>query len=286
MRRLHILHRTYYSFSGTVQLGPHRLLLRPREGHDVQIESATLAIAPDAALRWSRDEYDNALAVATFDTPAQQLAISSEVVIRHDDASPLDFVIDSYAVNYPFRLEPRLQRALQPFLAQPQDAADVQALRSWVQGFWVSQSMQTYGLLLRLCTEIHRTFTYRSREEPGVQSVTRTLAWRSGSCRDFARLFMEAARSLELPARFVSGYLFAPNTAWDFGATHAWTEVYLPGAGWRGFDPTLGELASGKHIAVAVSSDAEGVPPVAGTFFGVSNTRMSVGVWVSELASA
>jgi transglutaminase-like putative cysteine protease len=94
---------------------------------------------------------------------------------------------------------------------------------------------------------------------------------------------MSAARSLGLAARFVSGYLNAPNSAYDFGATHAWSEVYLPGAGWKGFDPTIGELASSKHIAVAVARRPDTVPPVAGSFFGPPGATLDVGVWVTAL---
>jgi transglutaminase-like putative cysteine protease len=284
MRRLHILHRTHYSFVGPVRLGPHRLMLRPREGHDVRIESATLELVPTAVLRWSRDEYDNSFVTATFDNFAQQLTISSEVVIRHDDASPLDFLVEDYAVNYPFRLARHTELALSPFLDWHESPTDSEALRSWLSGLWnADEPIQTYALLWRICTEINRSLSYYRREEPGVQSASETLSRRSGSCRDFAHLFMCAARYLRVPARFVSGYLYAPQSAADFGATHAWSEVYLPGAGWRGFDPTIGELASSKHIRVAIGRVADAVPPVSGTFFGPIGASMSVGVWVSEL---
>jgi transglutaminase-like putative cysteine protease len=286
MRRLHILHRTYYNFAEPVLLNAHRLMLRPREGHDVQIESAKLDITPTAQFRWTRDEYDNSLAIAVFDERAQQLAIVSEVVIRHEDPSPLAFVVDAAAVHYPFTLEAATRVALQPFLTPPEDQVDADALRHWLGGFWkAGERIETYGLLWRLCTGINRTFKYQIREEPGVQGAADTVTRNSGSCRDFARLFMEAARVLGLPARFVSGYLHAPNSGWDLGATHAWTEIYLPGAGWKGFDPTIGELASSKHIAVAIGRVADAVPPIAGSFVGPPGGTMSVGVWVTELAT-
>jgi transglutaminase-like putative cysteine protease len=120
-------------------------------------------------------------------------------------------------------------------------------------------------------------------EEPGVQSASETLSRRSGSCRDFARLFIDAARLLGVPARFVSGNLYAPQSAAGFGATHAWSEVYLPGADWKGFDPTIGELATDKHIGVAIGRVADAVPPISGTFFGPMGASMSVGFWVREL---
>ena len=250
----------------------------------MQIESATLEVLPTGLLRWGRDEYDNSFAIATFDDAARQLTISSEVVIRHDDASPLDFMVEDYAVNYPFRLERHTELELAPLLVSAENPTDTEALRSWLQGFWnAGEPIQTYALLWRICTGINRTLSYQRREEPGVQSASETLSRGSGSCRDFARLFMDAARLLGVPARFVSGYLYAPQSAADFGATHAWSEVYLPGPGWKGFDPTLGELASSKHIGVAIGRVADAVPPISGSFFGPMGASMSVGVWVKEL---
>lgn len=283
MRRLKIVHRTYYNFSGPVRLAPHRLLLRPREGHEVRIESATLETTPVATLRWLRDAYDNSVTIARFDEPATQLAILSEVIVQHHDESPLDFMVADHAVQYPFQYEPNERSILQPYLLRESNA-DAVALRAWVQRFWrTGEAVQTYTLLRRLCVGINQTLKYQIREEPGVQSASETLTCGTGSCRDFATLFMEAARALELAARFVSGYLHAPTSGQDFGATHAWAEVYLPGAGWKGFDPTLGEMVGTKHIAVAVTHMPESVPPVAGSFFGPPGADMQVGVWVSEL---
>jgi len=137
--------------------------------------------------------------------------------------------------------------------------------------------------LQRLCVHIHQTLSYQRREEAGVQSAADTLSHGSGSCRDFANLFMEAARCLGFASRFVSGYLYAPPSMINFGATHAWAEVYLPGAGWKGFDPTIGEIVGSNHIAVAVARLPESVPPVAGSFIGLPGASLDVGVWVSEL---
>lgn len=283
MRRLKIIHRTWYNFTGTVQLAPHRLLLRPREGHELHIESSTLETSPVASLHWLRDAYDNSVAIASFDSSATQLAILSEVIVQHYDESPLDFMVADHAVNYPFSYEAEASAILQPYLL-PQFPDERSALRVWLERFWHSgEVIQTYTLLQRLCVGIHETFEYQVREEPGVQSATETLQRGTGSCRDFANLFMEAARCLGLAARFVSGYLHAPTSGWNFGATHAWAEVYLPGAGWKGFDPTIGEMASSKHIAVAVARLPESVSPVAGSFFGPPGASLHVGVWVTEL---
>jgi transglutaminase-like putative cysteine protease len=283
MRRLKIIHRTYYNFFGAVQLRSHRLLLRPRDGHDVRIESSTLQTEPPATLRWLRDVYDNSVAIATFNATATQLAILSEVVVQHYGDRPLDFLVADYAVQYPFAYQPEEQVILQPYLMlQPKSGHD--AVSAWVNQHWKSkESVQTYTLLQRLCGAINQSLVYKSREEEGVQTAMETLSLNSGSCRDFSNLFMEAARHLGLAVRFVSGYLDVPPTHSNFGATHAWAEVYLPGAGWKGFDPTLGEVVSNKHIAVAVARLPESVPPVAGSFVGPPGSTLNVGVWVTEL---
>jgi transglutaminase-like putative cysteine protease len=124
------------------------------------------------------------------------------------------------------------------------------------------------------------------REEAGVQSPAQTLSKRSGSCRDYATLLIEACRCLGLASRFVSGYLHAPATEAGNATTHAWVEVYLPGTGWKGFDPTAGEVTGNRHIAVAVARDPGAVPPVSGSFFGsgLATPAMLVNVQVNLLA--
>jgi transglutaminase-like putative cysteine protease len=283
MRRLKITHRTDYNFSGTVQLAPHRLLLRPREGHELHIESSTLQTSPSSTVHWLRDAYDNSVAIATFEQATTQLVITSEVIVQHYDEMPLDFVVAEHAVNYPFNYEADTYAVIAPF-ASLQASTDTHALRAWIERFWRrGELIQTYTLLQRICKGIQETFRYQIREEPGVQPASETLQRGSGSCRDFANLFMEAARSLGLAARFVSGYLQTPASTSDFGATHAWTEVYLPGAGWKGFDPTVGEVVGSKHIAVAVARLPESVSPVTGSYFGQPGATLYVGVRVTEL---
>lgn len=282
MQRYKIFHRTYYSFSDTVTLEPHTLLLRPREGHELRIESSALTLTPPATLRWHRDVEDNCVAIASFDSPANQLVIESEVIIQQFNDAPLDFLVVDYATNYPFAYTPEDWIVLAPYVNAAEPTAGSQ-LTDWITNVWSGESIQTYALLQRLCVHIHQTLLYQLREEPGVQSAAETLSRGSGSCRDFANLFMEAARRLGLASRFVSGYLHAPPSTVNYGATHAWAEVYLPGAGWKGFDPTIGEIAGINHIAVAVARLPESVPPVAGSFVGIPGANLDVGVWVTEL---
>jgi transglutaminase-like putative cysteine protease len=286
MRRLNISHVTEYQFSSPVSLLPHRLLLRPRENHNVRIESSLLEIVPTHALQWKRDVLDNSVGlVSFFPRPAERLRIASNVVIQHYEDNPFDFLVDDYAVIHPFDYAEEERVELTPF-RQPVYPADREAVQRWLDGLGLQRPIQTFTLLDRMNHEIAARFVYRMREEPGVQSPARTLALNSGSCRDLAALFMEACRHLGLASRFVSGYLYLPAIEAGNAATHAWAEVYLPGAGWKGFDPTSGELVGSRHIAAAVARHPEAVPPVAGSYLGPpgQSPLLSVTVQVSAFA--
>lgn len=283
MQRYKIIHRTYYNYSADVKLGAHSLLLRPREDYELRIESFLLKTTPPSTLLWHRDAEGNSVAIATFDTPARQLVIESEVIIQQYNESPLNFMVAAYAIAYPFTYEPNDTILLSPYMALP-DNDTLTLLHQWIANFWqAGERIQTYTLLQRIAEYIYATLIYRVREEPGVQSARQTLSFGTGSCRDFALLFMEAVRCLGLASRFVSGYLYAPLMVNEIGSTHAWAEVYLPGAGWKGFDPTIGKIAGSDHIAVAVARLPESVPPIAGSFTGTAVSSLSVGVWVSQV---
>lgn len=273
MQRLQISHLTEYRFSAPVTFQPHRLLIRPREGHDVRIESSKLDVFPAYTVKWHRDVFDNSVAVVSFTESADRLTIGSEVVIQHYEEAPLDFIVEDYAVIYPFSYRPDESADLAPF-QQPIYVHDQGALRQWLDALAVGQQpLETYVLLDRINQAIAAGFKYVMREQPGVQAPAATLACRSGSCRDFATFFIEACRQLGLASRFVSGYLHAPATEAGNAATHAWSEVYLPGPGWKGFDSTTGEVTGSRHIPVAVARHPQAVPPVAGSFIGPSGEQ-------------
>jgi len=285
MRRLQIKHVTTYEYAETVTLLPHKLLLRPREGHDIRIESAELIISPAHQLQWQRDVYDNAVAQATFLDPSNQLSIGSRVLLQHYDDQPLNFLVADYAVLFPFQYDAAERVDLGPYLSAIFEQ-DRPLLSTWLQQFWCSgQVVETYLLLEWINKAIATGFTYQHREEPGVQTPATTLTERAGSCRDFATLFMEACHYLGLAARFVSGYQYSPTLLQGQGSTHAWSEVYLPGTGWKGFDSTSGQVVGNHHIAVAVSRYPEAVPPVSGSYQAVNpqSPVMSVVVEVSEI---
>jgi len=288
MHHLQIKHLTTYQYAETVTLLPHKLLLRPREGHDIRIESAELTISPAHQLQWQRDVYDNAVALATFTKPCRELSISSQIVLQHFDSEPLDFLVADHAVYYPFQYDVAERVDLMPYLSSLYEQ-DRPKLSAWLQQFWFSgQIVETYMLLDWINKAIATGFTYQQREESGVQTPATTLSRGIGSCRDFATLFIDACHTLGLAARFVSGYLFSPTLLQGQGATHAWSEVYLPGAGWKGFDSTSGLLVGNDHIPVAVSRHPESVPPVSGAFIALppQSPTMNVVVEVSRKTNA
>lgn len=282
MQRYKIVHRTYYNFTSAVSLGSHSMRLRPREDHELRIESLNLKITPEPDLRWHRDVEGNSVAIATFSGTTRQLAIESELIIQQYLEQPLDFLVAESAIHYPFQYSEDDKALLSPYMSEP-GAAAAAGLSEWIAGIWrKGEPIQTYTLLQRLTGHIYQNMVYQVREEPGVHSADETLASGTGSCRDFALLFMAASRELGLAARFVTGYLHAPTVDGTGGATHAWAEVYLPGAGWKGFDPTSGVIVGADHIPVAVARLPESVPPVAGVFRGAASSQLEVGVWVSK----
>lgn len=283
MKRFKILHQTSYEFSEQVQLLPHTLRLRPREGHELRIESSVLDISPNASLRWHRDVEGNSVATASFSEKAQTLKIVSETIIQKYDHVPYDFLVADYAVNYPFNYNDEDKVLLSPYMEKVSKSDQSKLNELLFNVYQQSEAIQTFALLLRLNQHVYKTISYKRREEEGVQSATETLSLGSGSCRDSAFLFMAAAQQLGFAARFISGYIYSATDIAQSGATHAWVEVFIPGAGWKGFDPSIGNIVGTEHIAVAVARLPESVPPISGSFIGQPGAKMSVNVWVTEL---
>lgn len=281
MQKIQISHRTHYTYTAPVSLGLHRLFVRPREGHDILIASSRLEITPTpASITWHRDVHGNSVATVTFAEPSDALSIISEVNVEHYDEAPMDFVIEERAAKFPFIFTPAERIDLLPYLtpSYPEDQGQIDV---WTQRFWKpGNTADTYALLDEINRTIAREFAYARREEPGVQRPSRTLSQQSGSCRDFATLMIEACRFLGLPARFVSGYSSTEDIPAALGSTHAWAEVYLPGAGWKGFDSTGGVIAGPGHIAVAVGRDPESLPPISGSFHADQPVNSSLEVTV------
>lgn len=266
-----------------MSLGAHRLLLRPRESRDLRLISSELSVSPTATLTWAHDVFGNTAATATFHSASESLDIASVTEIQLDSAAWPVFDIAASAITYPFRYSDDEWTDLGS-LAIQQYADPNGQLQRWARAFVRGDRTDTLALLKDLSTGISGWINYQSREDEGTQSPIQTLDRGWGSCRDFAVLFVEAARSLGFGARIVSGYLYNPNQ--DFvgssaaGTTHAWAEIYVPGAGWITFDPTNRSVGGANLIPVAVARDIRQATPVAGSFVGMSDAFLGMSVSV------
>ena len=283
MIRLTIRHTTTYRFNEAVSLLPHRLMLRPRESRDLRLVSHAVAVTPDAVLSWAQDVYGNAVATATFRTMASTLVISSLAELElGGEAWPL-FDIAVSAMAYPFRYADDEWTDLGA-LTIPQVADAAGQLRAWAQRFVRGNPTDTLALLKDLSAGVSQAINYQSRETEGTQTPIETLNRGWGSCRDFAVLFAEAARTLGFGARIVSGYLYNPDQqavgSAGAGSTHAWAEVFVPGAGWITFDPTNRSVGGLNLIPVAVVRDIRQATPVSGSFIGMTNAFAGIDVEV------
>jgi transglutaminase-like putative cysteine protease len=284
---LKIRHKTNYRFRQPVTLLPHRLMLRPRESRDLRLMSHTLAITPSAMVTWAHDVFGNAVAMATFTTMTDMLVIDSVADILLNAAPWPVFDIAASAVLYPFRYSDDEWTDLGA-LETEQYPDQASRLSNWARGFIRSNPTDTLSLLKDLSVGVAEQISYQSREVEGTQSPRQTLDRGWGSCRDFALLFVEATRSLGFGARIVSGYLHNPaqNSVGSAGAgsTHAWAEVYVPGAGWITFDPTNRSVGGFNLIPVAVARDIRQAMPVSGSFVGMTDAFQEMEVEVSVTA--
>jgi transglutaminase-like putative cysteine protease len=285
--KLRIRHRTTYRYRKPVSLRPHRLMLRPRESRELRLLSIDLSVEPPAHVTWAQDVAGNMVATAVFQTMVDNLIIDSVAELELDAVPWPVFDVAASAIFYPFRYSDDEWTDLGA-LAAAQYPDTTGRLREWAQAFVRSHPTDTLSLLKDINAGISACISYRSRDDEGTQSPAETLERGSGSCRDLAVLFIEAVRSLGFGARIVSGYLHNPeqNVPGSEGAetTHAWAEVYVPGAGWITFDPTNRSVGGVNLIPVAVGRDIRQVMPVAGSFVGMSDAfeGMSVEVFVTS----
>jgi transglutaminase-like putative cysteine protease len=284
---LRIRHETLYSYTRAVRFGPHRLVIRPREGHDLHVEWMALNITPLAEITWIRDVFGNSVAVLDFgEARAKELRIVSEVLVRRT-VSYSHRKLDTAPTPWPPAYDPLEIGVVAAYqlLSYPADAA---AIRTWLETNCPRRRHDVEHVVRQLNRCIHRQIRYVRREEKGVLTPAETIARGVGSCRDFATLLLDAARSLGIAARFASGYLECSAAEAGYASTHAWVEIYLPGHGWRGFDPTLGTETTKAHVATGLSNHPRGVMPVTGSFYGSAKSfrEMKVAVQLtSEPAS-
>jgi transglutaminase-like putative cysteine protease len=287
MTTLRIEHHTTYLYARPVHFGRHRLVLRPREGHDVRVVEMTLDIRPAHRLAWSRDVFGNSVAIVDFTEPSDRLEIFSRVVVERTSPYPIEMPHAALRVPFPVVYDP-LETTIAGAYQTPSYPDDADELRDWLERD-LPADRRTDGeqAIFALGEVVNGRIKYLRRNEKGVQTPSQTLQLGSGSCRDMATLMMDAARTLGLAARFASGYLHCMASEAGRASTHAWTEVYLPTVGWHGYDPTLGAPTSLKHVVTGVSNHPRGVMPVSGMFHGASSDyrEMTVEVRTERIAS-
>jgi transglutaminase-like putative cysteine protease len=288
---LRVNHRTLYRYQHPVVLGPHRLMCRPRDSHDLRLLDTGIAITPQPAeLRWMHDVFGNSIAIATFAEPASELIFESTFRAEHFPLTESALVVDDYAATLP--LSYSASETVDLGSSQARHYPDPEhKLDAWVKALLdTTPGLATVDVLMAMIGAIKSEFAYQRREEVGVQTPVETLELRSGSCRDFAVFMMDAVRCLGLAAQFVSGYLYdealidAGGGVVGGGATHAWIQVYLPGVGWVEFDPTNALVGGRNLIRVAVAREAGQAAPLIGSFTGAADDFLALQVAVEVTA--
>jgi transglutaminase-like putative cysteine protease len=288
MRLLTVRHATTYRYAQPVTFGQHRLMLRPRDSHDMRLVGAELTLSPPGAVRWMHDVFGNSVALVDFQGPGALLKIVSTLKIERYGLEGPVFPLAPEAELYPFiysssdRVD--LGRLLEQHYPDPNGI-----LARWADGFVTSRPMRTLDLLTNMNAALKPVIIYAERHESGTQSPAETLERKAGACRDFAMVFIEAARYLGFGARFVSGYLYDPaldrgDATQAVAATHAWAEVYLPGAGWIEYDPTDVLIAGENLIRVAVTRDPSQAVPISGSYTGSTADFLGMTVEVAVTA--
>jgi transglutaminase-like putative cysteine protease len=289
MPLLTIHHKTEYRYTHPVAFGEHRIMLRPRDSHDLRVLSGNLEIVPEPmSLRWIHDVFGNSVAIATFDERAETLSIVSTATVEHNPAEEFALTADDPAYFYPFLYNDEEFPDLVQFIT-PQYGDPDGGLSAWARNFLDAEGpTPTFNILSNMTHGIRNAFTYRKRHEHGTQHPLDTLQTRSGTCRDYALFMIEALRRLGIAARFVSGYLFIPgDRAHGYvggGSTHAWVQVYLPSAGWIEFDPTNGIVGTRDLVRVAVARDPRQAIPLHGTYLGSADAFVGMDVSINVVS--
>lgn len=270
--RVALHHQTRYAFDRLVALSPHEVRLRPAPHCRTPIHSYSLRVEPEKHfINWQQDAYGNYIARLVFPEKTRALSVTVDLVADMTVINPFDFFVEHWAERFPFEYPAQLATELAPYLAK-EPAGPL--LARWIDDFrrnGFKPGDNTVDTLVALNARLMREVKYLVRMEPGIQTPDETLRLAAGSCRDSGWLLVQIARHLGLAARFVSGYLIqlageAPDApAADAAELHAWTEAYLPGAGWIGLDPTSGLLAAEGHVPLARAASPAMAAPVAGS---------------------
>ncbi|ALP51760.1 IMP dehydrogenase [Candidatus Tenderia electrophaga] len=270
--RVAIRHQTRYDYDRPVRLSPHLIRLRPAAHCRTPIHSYSLKVEPSSHfVNWQQDPFGNFVARYVFPEKITRLSVDVELIAEMTVINPFDFFVEEYADNWPFEYDEQLGHQLSPYLKIREDGP---LLRAWVASV-KREATPTVDFLVHLNQRLQQEIGYLIRMEPGVQSCEQTLQTATGSCRDSGWLLVQILRHLGLAARFVSGYLVQlaadvksldgpSGTDTDFTDLHAWAEVFVPGAGWLGLDPTSGLFAGEGHIPLSCTPDPGAAAPVTG----------------------
>jgi uncharacterized protein (DUF2126 family) len=268
-----LTHITHYRYDRLINLGPQVVRLRPAPHSRTRILSYSMRVKPEEHfLNWQQDPQSNYLARLVFEKPTREFRVEVDLVAEMAVLNPFDFFVEGYAEQFPFKYRPEDQRELAPFLEPAAAGEKFAAYLAKID----RTPRRTIDFLVQLNQQLNKDVRYLIRMEPGVQTPEETLTFAAGSCRDSGWLLVQLLRHLGFAARFVSGYLIQlkadvkaldgpSGTDQDFTDLHAWCEVYLPGAGWIGFDPTSGLLAGEGHIPLACSPEPGSAAPITGT---------------------
>ena len=280
-----IVHTTVYHYKQPVSFGEHRVMFRPRDSHDLRVLATDLQVSPDAAIRMIQDPHSNSVALVQPRVSADELKIVCSFTIEHAHTYNLELPLAPSAEVFPFAYSLDERFDLEQYLRPNHDDPGGH-LTAWARQFIRTDGLTgTRDLLVRMNQSIRDNFGYLERAEEGTQTPQQTLKLATGSCRDFALLMMEAARRLGVATRFVSGYLYdpaldggGPDATLGAGATHAWLQAYLPGAGWVPFDPTNNLLGGNQLIRVGVARDPSQAAPISGSWYGEAGDYLGMTV--------
>jgi hypothetical protein len=296
-KHIRIEHTTRHDYSGLVSFSDHSLYLRPTDSLSRKVLNFKVETVPASRQRWVRDVYGNHILVCNFGlTESKELSFKTQIEMEVANENPFDFVLESYATGFPFKYSPVDEAALASCMGR----SATKGAGKVIDWFYMAvanpnQHTDVVQFLTEINSAIRRDISYTRRDEEGIQTPDQTLQLRTGSCRDMAVLFVSAVRQLGMAARFVSGYLYDPPVEGSaeehvfnraVGSMHAWAEVYLPGAGWKGFDPTNGILANGYFIPSAVSHEPSCVDPIQGKYYadGAESSTMEVNLEIDTLS--
>jgi transglutaminase-like putative cysteine protease len=280
-----VQHTTTYRYKNPVRPGQHQLMFRPRDSFDQRLLESRLEVSPKPAeVRWIHDAFGNCITLVDFAAKTTVLQFETFIRLEHTPEKAPDFRIEEYARTHPFAYADDEYPDLLPYIQR--QYPEEKSVEQWLARFVMPEVRHPTGqLLMTLNQAIAQSFSYKRRTARGTQSPDETIHYQEGTCRDFALLMMEAARSMGFAARFVTGYVYVPDrdgpARLGGGSTHAWCQIYVPGSGWVEFDPTNGIVGNRDLIRVAVARTPRQATPLSGTYWGDAEDEAGMEVSVN-----